>query len=381
MKLAKRLDHFSEYIFADLNKKVKEVETRSGRPVFSLAIGNPDFPPSKKYVNKLQDLIKEKDAHHYPGYGATPIFAESLISWYKKKFEVEINDSELLPLIGSKDGITHLALTLLDEGDEVLIPDPGYPAYVGACLMVGAKPVSYNLTSENDFKINIEDIRHKISSKTKLIWLNFPSNPTGQIISKIELEKIVQLAIKHRIWIAYDNAYSEIYFGKDKPPSILEIPNAKKVAIEFNSLSKTFSLAGYRLGWAVGNNKLIGALAKVKSQFDSGLSLPLQRLAAFCFSSPDKEWRSKMLANYQQRAQILSEYLPKLGLSFSLPKASLYIWAKIPDEFEDSEEFSKKLLEEKQILVTPGTAFGENGKRYVRISISSNLERIYEYIR
>jgi len=381
MRFSTRLDQFSNYVFADLNQTAKQIANQTGRPVLNLAIGNPNFAPSSKYINELRRLVKTDDAHHYPGYKAISIFAQSLIAWYQQRFGVQLKDHELLPLIGSKDGLTHLALALLDKEDEVLIPDPGYPAYVGSSLVVGAKPVFYNLTSKNNFQIDLDDIKRKISSKTKLIWLNFPSNPTGQVISKDKLEQLVAIAIKHQVWLAYDNAYSEIVFDNYKPPSILEIPQAKKVSIEFGSLSKTFSLAGYRLGWAVGNEELISALAKIKSQFDSGMSLPFQKLMAFCLNNPDRYWQQQMLENYRQRAQILVKCLTKLELSASVPKASLYIWAKIPKQAKNSEEFSRKLLEEKQILVTPGTAFGENGKRYIRLSISSNLERINEYIK
>jgi len=372
MKLAKRMNVFPEYIFSTLNKKVKEIEQESGREILNLAIGNPDFPPSDKCLKELKKLIDDPHAHLYPGYEPTIEFQQALKDWYLKRFHVQLENSELYPLLGSKDGISHLSLVLLDENDEVLIPDPGYPAYVGTCLMAGAKPIYYD---------SIQEIKNKISNKTKLIWLNFPSNPTGQVVNKDSLKKLVQLATKHKIWLAYDNAYSEITFDNYKAPSILEIPGAKNVAIEFGSLSKTFSLAGYRIGWVVGNLELIAALAKIKSQFDSGLTLPLQKLAAFCLNDHDRKWHQSMISSYQQRAKILSKHLKKLGLTFNLPKASLYIWAKIPNTYKNSGNFCLQLLKKKQILIMPGTAFGKNGNKYVRISISSNIERINEYFK
>jgi len=379
MRLSSRLNNLSDYVFVELNRQVRLIEKKTGKPVLNLAIGNPNFPPNSKCLDKLQGLVKEKDAHHYPGYKAIPIFSTALSSWYKDRFGVVLNTDELLPLNGSKDGITHLMLAVLNHGDEVLIPDPGYPAYTGATLIAGGKPVYYNLTSGNNFKINVAEVERKITKKTKLIWLNFPSNPTGQVVDKTTLEKLAKLAYKHHVWLAYDNAYSEVTFTNYSAPSILEVAGAKEVAVEFGSMSKTFSLAGWRVGWVVGNKKLTKALATVKSQFDSGLSLPLQKLTAFCLNNYDKQWHEEMLKSYYSRAVVLESYLKKLGLISSLPKASFYIWAKIPAGYKNSESFAKKLLEEKQILVVPGTAFGRNGKNYIRVSISSNLERIDEY--
>jgi len=245
--------------------------------------------------------------------------------------------------------------------------------------MAGAKPKYYNLTEANNFKIDFLDLKKKISAKTKFIWINFPSNPTGQAVDLEQLEEIVLFARKNNLIIVYDNAYSEITFGGFVAPSIFEIKGARDIAVEIGSFSKTFSFAGFRIGWIAGNRDIIAALAKVKSQIDSGLATPLQKLGAFALTNFDKEWHAKMIKTYEKRRKIISKYFQKLGLEFSLPQASLYIWAKIPSKEKSSEDFCMNLLKNKQILITPGTAFGKNGERFARISICADIKGIEEY--
>ncbi|MBU0999783.1 aminotransferase class I/II-fold pyridoxal phosphate-dependent enzyme [Patescibacteria group bacterium] len=379
IKTAKRLNSFSEYIFSKLGKLVKEVELKSKRKVLNFGPGNPDVAPSKLYIDKFCEFINDKDAHLYPGFGPNNDFANALIAWYKKRFNVTLGKSELFPLLGAKDGVSLLPFALLDENDEVLVPDPGYPAFSDPAKMLGAKPIYYDLTQKTDFKISFTQLKTKISDKTKFIWINFPANPTGQVATLKELRKIVEFAKKHNLIIVYDNAYSEITFDNFIAPSILQIKGAKKICVEIGSFSKTFSFAGFRMGWIVGNSEIIQALAKIKSQMNSGLSTPLQKLGAFALTKTDKKWYREMIVNYQKRRDIIAKHLKKLGLKFSKPKGSLYIWAKIPDKANSSEEFCMKLLKEKQILFTPGTAFGENGERFVRISICVNIDNIEKY--
>ena len=379
IKTAKRLNNFGEYVFSKLGKRVKEVELISKRKVLNFGPGNPDYPPSDLYLDKFCELIKDKSAHLYPGFGANEEFSNALINWYQKRFNVTLEKSQIFPLLGAKDGVSHLPQALLDEGDEVLVPDPGYPAFSDPALMVGAKVVYYNLTEDKDFKISIDEIKEKISLKTKFMWVNFPSNPTGQVITISELEKIVEFATEHEILIVYDNAYSEITFDGYVAPSILQVDEVKDVAVEIGSFSKTFSFAGFRIGWIVGNSKVIEALAKVKSQMDSGLSAPLQKLGAFALNNPDEGWYEEMITSYKKRRDVIARKLRLLGLDPSLSKGSLYIWAKIPPSAKSSEEFCMQLLENKQILLTPGTAFGKNGERYIRVSICINIDNIEDY--
>lgn len=379
MKFSQRLNYFPEYVFSSLAKEVKLIEKKTGRKVLNFGIGSPDFPPSKIYIDKLKEYLDEPNSHLYPGYGATSECAEALQNWYKTRFGVEIQTDELFPLLGAKDGVSHLALALLDAEDEVLVPDPGYPGFSGPVLMVGAKPIYYNLSEKNNFKIDLQEWERKISSKTKFAWVNFPSNPTGQVASLEELEPLVTFAKKHDLLLVYDNAYSEITFDGFVAPSILQIEGAKDIAVEIGSFSKTFSFAGYRMGWIVGNSQVISALAKIKSQIDSGMSRPLQKIGAFALTNFDQKWHEQMVKSYNARREIISQHLEKIGLRIQKRLGSLYIWAKIPNSFQNSEEFSKKMLHEKQILLTPGTAFGKNGARFVRVSFCVNIDKISQY--
>jgi len=377
---AKRLERFPEYVFSRLAKTVKEIERVSKRKVLDFGAGSPDIKPSEQYLNAYVEFIRTHDAHKYPGYGAIKEFSGGLVHWYKKRFNVNLSGEELLPLLGAKDGISHLPLAILDEKDEVLLPDPGYPVFSGPLHMFGIIPITYDLIQENDFKIDLDGLEKKITKRTKCIWVNFPSNPTGQVATLDELEKIVLFIKKHNLILIYDNAYSEITFDGFVAPSILEIPEAKEIAVEIGSFSKTFSFAGYRMGWIVGNKTVISALAKVKSQIDSGLSIPLQKLGGYALTHVDGKWYKNMIGDYQGRRDRIAGYLKKLSLQFSLPKGGLYIWAKIPDIFNDSEEFCMKMLREKQVLFTPGSAFGTNGDRYVRVSVCVNIDHINEYL-
>lgn len=379
IKTAKRLGIFPEYVFSKLNDELIKVEKESGRKVLNFGPGNPDFKPSKKYINKLIEFVKDDTAHLYPGYRATDEFTIALIHWYKKRFNVRITSDELLPLLGGKDGISHLPFALLDAKDEVLIPDPGYPAYIGPVLMVGTTPVYYELKEKNDFKIDLKEVENKITRKTKAIIINFPSNPTGQVSTIEELNLIVDFAKSKDLIIIYDNAYSEIAFDDYISPSILQIKGARDIAVEIGSFSKTFSFAGFRMGWIVGNKDIIKAIGKVKSNMDSGLSTPLQKLGAYTLTNFDNNWHKKMIKSYVERRDIIAEHLKPMGLDFDLPKGSLYIWAKIPNNEKNAEEFCMRILKEKQILFTPGTAFGERGERYIRVSICININSIDKY--
>ncbi len=376
-KPAERLNRFSEYVFARLAKRVAEVEKRTGRKVLGFGAGSPDIRPSEKYLAAFAAAIQAEKAHLYPGYGATPAFAEALGRWYQKRFGVLLNRDEVVPLLGAKDGTSHLPLALLDDGDEMLIPNPGYPGFSGSLIMYGMKPVYYPLTA--DCRLNVAAIEPLVTSRTKAIVVNFPSNPTGQVATLEELTAVVAFAKKYNIVLVYDNAYAEIAFDGYRAPSILEIPDAKDVAVEFGSFSKTYSFAGYRMGWMVGNADVCRALLQVKSQIDSGMSLPLQALAVVALTETDLEWHEAMIREYTRRRDIIAQKLKLLGLTFELPRAGLYIWARIPDDAPSSEEFCMKLLEERHILLTPGSAFGSHGERYVRVSICVNIDAIDTY--
>jgi len=332
ISVSKRLQRFPEYIFSSLQKEVRKVEEATGRKVVNLSMGTPDFPPSKNYIQKLKEYIDSPDSHFYPGFGGNTNFSQGLIQWYKQRFSVEVKSNELFPLLGAKDGVSHIAMALADEGDEILIPDPGYPAYAGSALMMGCKAVPYNLLEKDNFTLSLSEIKKNITSKTRMIWVNFPSNPTGQVASLSELEQLVALCKQKNIWLLYDNAYAEITYDGFVSPSILEIPGAKDISVEIGSFSKMYSFAGYRMGWIVGNTEAIAALAKVKSQLDSGMSRPLQELAAYSLIHPDTSWHTKMIKSYMQRKKKVMKFFSSLDLVMNEPKGGLYLWAKIPNE-------------------------------------------------
>ena len=366
-----RLRQFPEYVFSRLAKEVVEVERASGRNVLNLGIGSPDIPPSENYLAKLAELIRDKDAHLYPGYGGTKELKGAICAWYMQRFHVALEADEIVVLLGAKDGVAHLPFALADVDDEILVPDPGYPGFAGGALLAGAVPIPYD---------SIDEIEQKLTPKTRFIWMNSPSNPTGAITMIEDLQKLVAVAKKHNVPIAYDNAYSEITFDGFVAPSILQVEGAKGTAVELGSFSKTFSFAGYRMGWMVGNKEIIAALAKVKSQTDSGMPLFLQRLGAYALTNQDMGWHARMLAMYEKRRDVIAEKLLKLGLTFEKPKGSLYLWARIPDSARDSESYVMEVLKEKQVLFAPGSAFGKNGERYVRVSICADVRAIGSYL-
>jgi len=380
MLFSNRLEQFPEYIFSKLSREAKIQEKETGREILDLSIGSPTFPPSKKYLKKLKEYIDVSGSMLYPGYGATPEFSLGLIDWYKKRFDVRLDYHELFPLLGAKDGVSHLTMALTNEGDEILVPDPGYPSYSGSAQMAGCKVVPYVLSEKNNFNLSILEIEKKITKKTRMVWINFPSNPTGQVATLNDLIPLVELCKKNRIWLLYDNAYAEIVFNGYTSPSILQIPGAKEIAVELGSFSKMSSFAGLRMGWIVGNSQAIAALAKIKSQVDSGMSRPLQNLAAFILMNPDNKWRTKMIAQYEKNKEIVMNAFSQLGLRMENPKGALYLWAKIPNNANDSYSYCMKLMKDKQILITPGIAFGNSGDRFVRICFSNDITHIAKYL-
>lgn len=381
-EFADRVSSVGPNPFLSLNQAKAKIEAESGQKVLDLGVGSPDFPPSKIFIEELKARYDNPDSHMYPGFPARPELAEAITAFYFRNHNVFLSKGELYPLNGAKEGIANLAATFLNSGDEALIPDPGYPTFSSSVAKVGAKAVGYSLTENNDFKIDFSELNKKISGKTKFIWVNFPSNPTGQVATAQELGEMVSFARRNNICLLYDNAYAEITFGDFKAPSILEIEGAKEVAVELRSYSKTFSFAGYRMAWIAGNEEIIKALAVIKSDIDSGLSLPLQKLGAFALNSFNdpwcQQWRNQMLESYRTRRDSIAELLKALGLEFTLPLGSLYIWAKILTG-QKSMDFCTNLLRERKINLTPGSSFGKNGEGYIRAAICADVSQIKNY--
>lgn len=375
MKFSARVSQMQEYVHAGLGREIRRIEKETGRPVVNLSAGIPTFPPAGLYVKKLQEYAAEPDAYLYPPYGAVPELSEAIRSWYQSRFGTVISENELYPLLGSKDGIVHVPLAILDKDDEVLVPDPGYPPFSAGVSLAGGKAVAYSIRDTTE-PIDLENLEAMVSPRTRGMWVNFPSNPTGITADLDFLARLVEFARRHEIWLLYDNAYADITFGGFKAPSILEVPGAKDVAVEFGSFSKTFSFAGFRMGWVAGNEKLVAGIGKIKSQVDSGMPLPLQRLGAFALSNFDQAWHASMVHEYERRKDIVAAFLRDAGCAFSLPKGGLYIWAEVPAGTESGEAFAKQLLRERGIAVTPGLAFGANGSRFIRASFSGNVDNL-----
>lgn len=364
---SQKQNQITSYIFSTLNEIKRKYEEATGKKVVDLTAGSPSFAPSKIYIEKLKECLCENNAHRYPGYEPINELKDSIKSWYQKRFGIDIQQNEIMHTLGAKDAIAHLPLMLLDPKDEAMVPDPGYTGYVAPIVLAGGQPVFYNLKPQNKFDVDIEEIERKVTKKTKFIWVNSPSNPLGNTVSKNALQKLINLAKQKDFWILYDNAYADIYFDGNKPISIFEIEGAKECCIEIYSLSKTFSFAGFRIGFIVGNDEFIKEFKKLKSQIDSGMTLAFQRLASFALTNFDEGWYSDMIENYKQSRDEVVSLLKPLELEFDLSEYGFYIWAKIATE-ESSMDYVERILNVKGILLVPGSAYGQSGEGFVRAS-------------
>ena len=355
----------------------REVEKKDNCKVLDLSIGSPTFPPHKQYIEKLKEYIGHDSSHLYPGYGAIPQLRDALKQWYIHRFNVALEDTELYPLLGAKDGVSHIPLALLDAGDEILVPDPGYPAFSGPTTMVGAIPTYYSLPSKETTLIT--ELSKVATDKTKAVWVNSPGNPTGYTCTLSELRELIHFAKQHNIIVLYDNAYSEITFDGCTAPSIFSIEGAKDCAVEFGSFSKTFSFAGFRMAWIVGNREVIDAVAKVKSQMDSGFMYPFQLFGAYALTHFDEEWHARMIQFYKTNRDLLVQAFIATGHNVSVPSGALYLWIPIPPSFINGFEYTKYLLTRQHVLVTPGSIFGPSGERFIRVSYSTDLSKLSDY--
>jgi LL-diaminopimelate aminotransferase len=372
---ANRIASVNEYYFS---KKLKEIELirAKGIKVLNLGIGNPDLPPSEETLEKLKELVGQASNHGYQSYIGHKALREEFSNWYKRYFNVELDcNSEILPLIGSKEGVMHISMAFLNPGDGVLIPDPSYPAYEAVANLVGAKSIRFNLTEDNNWFPDFEEIEKHDLSKVKLMWVNYPNMPTGRKIGLSEFQALIDFGFKHNILICNDNPYSFI-LNKDLT-SILQIPRAREVAIELNSMSKSHNMAGWRIGVLVSNPTFVQHVLKVKSNVDSGMFLPLQLAAAKALNCGE-DWYTKNNEVYQNRRKIAESIMDRVSCVYNPDQSGMFIWAKIPDGYKDSFEFADKLLYDYDMFITPGLIFGNNGKRYIRISLASKDEDLLE---
>ncbi len=371
-----RTANMPNYPFARWGERVNAARSR-GIDVIRLDIGNPDLPPPNPVIDALCSSARQSSHHGYPGYHGLPALREAIASYYARRFVVELDPTtEVVPLLGSKEGIVHLSLAILDPRDLVLVPDPGYPSYTMGAVLAGAQVHRLPLLPERGFLPDLASIPSDIARRARLLWLNYPNNPTSAMADLSFFEQAVAFARKNDILICHDAPYCEVTYDGYTAPSILQVPGASEVTVEFNSLSKTYNMAGWRVGMAVGNSDVLTSLFRVKSNVDSGQFLPVQEAAVRALETP-QEWIEERNGIYQTRRKIALAGLAALGWDVVASPATLYLWAQIPAG-QNSEGLATKLLNEAGVSVAPGSFFGDVGEGYVRISITSPKERIAE---
>ena len=377
MKTSKRLDGIGEYYFSQKLREIDELN-KAGKNIISLGIGSPDLPPHTEVIKTLQEESAKPNVHGYQSYKRSIILRTAMSEWYKKWYNVELNpDSEILPLIGSKEGIMHICMTYLDKGDEVLVPNPGYPTYQSAVKLAGGKCVDYKLSKKNKYQPDFNKIEKKKLKKVKLMFVNYPQMPTGQLPSKELFENLVAFGKRHNILIIHDNPYSFIL--NDNPISLLSIDGAKDCVIELNSLSKSHNMAGWRIGMLCGDKQRIDEVLRFKSNMDSGMFLPLQLAAAKALTL-GKDWQEEVNKVYRARREKVFALLDLLECDYSKEQAGLFVWAAIPKTYKDGYVLSDDILYNASVFITPGGIFGTAGDKYVRVSLCSTEEKIDEAI-
>lgn len=368
MKFASRMDRVPPYLFVEISRKIAEKKAQ-GIDVISFGIGDPDIPTPASVVDKLRDTALDTPNHRYPETDGLPEFRQAVADWYQRRFGITVRpDEETLPLIGAKEGIGHAALCFIEPGDIALVPDPGYPVYSVGTWFAGGECHWMPLLEENGWLPDLDAIPEDAARKAKVIWLNYPNNPTGAIADGDYFAKVVEFAKAYDIAVLHDASYSEVAFDGYRPVSFLETPGAMDVGVEFHSLSKSYNMTGWRLGMAVGNADIISALMVVKSNLDSGVPNAIQYMGieAMVLSQDDIDARNRV---YERRRDRVVRTLQAVGLDAAPPKASLYVWTRIPEGFS-SAEFTAKLLDEANIVVTPGNGYGQYGEGYIRLSLT-----------
>ena len=374
--LSKKVKSLPPYLFLEIDKAKRKARAE-GRDIIDLGIGDPDQPTPKFIIDTLNTAAANPANHRYALDQGMPALRNAISGWYKRRFNVNLNpDTEILPLIGSKEGIAHFPLAFLNPGDLSLVPDPCYPPYKGGTILAGGKPYIMPLLDSNHFLPDLNKIPPFALKKAKIIFVNYPNNPTNACASDDFYKQLIKFAAKNKIIIISDLAYSEMAYDGYKPRSLLEFEGARESVIEFHSLSKTYNMTGWRSGWAAGNSELVAALAKVKSNIDSGIFSAIQLASVAALESPDQQLES-MCQLYQERRDILVGGLNSLGWNVAKPKATFYVWIKIPVK-SNSLNFSARLLKEADIVATPGVGFGKYGEGYIRMALTVPKDRIKE---
>ena len=376
---AERLQSVSEYYFSRKLKEVAQMNAE-GKDVISLGIGSPDMPPSEETINVLCEQAKRADVHGYQPTVGIPELRKAMADWYKRWYNVELDAAtEIQPLIGSKEGILHVTLAFVNPGDQVLVPNPGYPTYTSLNKILGSEIVNYNLKEDNGWQPDFEELENMDLSRVKIMWTNYPNMPTGANATMELYEKLVAFARRHNIVIVNDNPYSLIL--NKKPLSILNVPGAKECCIEFNSMSKSHNMPGWRVGLLATNAQFVQWILKIKSNIDSGTFRPMQLAAAQAYSN-STAWHEEANINvYSRRRQLAEEIMRTLGCTFDTNQVGMFLWGRIPDSYNDVEELTERVLHEARVFITPGFIFGSNGKRYIRISLCAKEEKLAEALK
>jgi aspartate/methionine/tyrosine aminotransferase len=377
---ADRLSSVQEYYFS---RKLKEVAqmNREGKDIISLAIGSPDMPPSEQTITRLCEVAHQPDAHGYQPTMGTPELREAMAAFYKRWYGVDIDPAnEVLPLIGSKEGILHVTLAFVNPGDQVLVPNPGYPTYTSLSKLLGADVVYYNLREDNGWQPDfdqLEEIVNRKSSNCKLLWTNYPNMPTGGNAHRETYERLVQFALEHNIVVVNDNPYSFIL--NDNPQSLLQVEGAKDCCIEFNSMSKSHNMPGWRVGMCISNPTFISWILKVQSNIESGTFRGIQLAAAEALTTNTPEWHEQANRTlYRRRRNIAEQIMTALGCTFDPNQVGMFLWGRIPDSIKNVEDLTERVLHEARVFITPGFIFGSNGERYIRISLCAKEEKMQE---
>ena len=379
IKSADTLKKLPPYLFVEIDKAKRQARAE-GKDLIDLGIGDPDTPTPKHIIEALYKAAKDPANHRYALDAGMPALKNEIALWHKKRFKVTLQtQTEILPLIGSKEGLAHTPFAFLNKGDVALVPDPAYPAYRNATILAGGTPYFMPLLESNGFLPDLKKIPVSVLKKTKLMFLNYPNNPTGAAAPKRFLQEAVKFAQKFKVILCFDMAYSEMCYDNYRACSVFEISGAKEVAVEYHSLSKTYNMTGWRLGWVCGNKDIVAPIAKIKSNIDSGIFQAIQ-VAGITALKTKKEFLNKMCKMYESRRDILAEGLEKLGWSINPPKATFYIWTKIPLKM-DSVTFCGMLMEKAGIVATPGVGFGKYGEGYVRFALTQNEKRIKEAVK
>ncbi len=375
-QLADRARNLPPYLFASIDKMKRDAVAR-GVDLIDLSIGDPDIPTPAHIVEAMKIAVEKPEHHRYPSYEGMALYRDAIAGWYKKRFNVTLDpETEVISLIGSKEGIGHIPLAFVNPGDVVLVPSPGYPVYPVATAFAGGDPYLMPLREENDFLPDLTAVPDPVCKRAKLMFLNYPNNPTAAVAGRDFFEMAISFAEKHNIIICHDAAYSDIYYDGKKPPSFLEVDGAREVGIEFHSLSKTYNMTGWRIGFAVGNKDVIAGLGKIKSNLDSGVFQAIQEAGTVALKT-NENVLSWIRNTYQERRDLLFNGLSALGFQLKKPEATFYLWTRVPAGF-DSTTFVAHLLKKAGVLGTPGVGFGPPGEGYIRFALTQSVDRMEE---